>query len=726
MVILLIAEKNKAAKAIAEALGGVKNIKRTKNFTIYYSQKENAYVIPLRGHILEYKNSEAYKNWTQTNPRDIITDPNAINKVPKKYAGIYINALKEFAKKCDICIIGTDADVEGCNIGLFDAFPFVKNENKSIKVKQIWLNSLEKTEILEKFNNLIEPKWTWGEAGEVRARIDAIIGFSATREITNTFKPILEKLNYRLISIGRVQTSLLYLMYLREKAIEKFIPENYWNLAALLKIKDQKVKANHKSNPFKKQQESQVKEIFNNIKDEKVALTEKISKKDKRINPPTPLNTSKALILLTKQLKISADSALNTLNELYLNQIISYPRTDSDVYRKDFDHKKYISNFLNHSEYGEYAKSLILRKKLIPTKGKVDAGDHPPITPIKGLELSSNLFENNLQRKVYEIIARHYLALFEDPAVETIMEIEFKIKNEPFISKLKKLKHQRFLKIVPFLKKKYDIELFEKIEKEIPILKIDLIKMQTKPPPRYTDTTLLKLMELNGIGTKSTRPEIIKILIKRKLIFRKKNSYYISDLGNFLISELIKVWLPFLKPTFTKFVEEQLEKVKNEIIDGKTATNIIKNMFLELFDLYLKNKEILINEIKKFAENVNIKKFEKKDKKKIDTKQICPFCNQGRLLIIYNSNNKREIRCNNVKCAKNIAIPNRGFIEILKNKCRACGFNICKISTRKKGKNIEYFICPYCWAIGSEKNPKGTFCSNCNQYKIENQKCVKK
>lgn len=98
MATIIVAEKNKAAEAIANALGSVKTITKAKTLKIYTVPSKNLYVIPLRGHILSYKNTDAYKSWTKTPPREIITNPKAIEKFPISYAHPYIKALKEYSK----------------------------------------------------------------------------------------------------------------------------------------------------------------------------------------------------------------------------------------------------------------------------------------------------------------------------------------------------------------------------------------------------------------------------------------------------------------------------------------------------------------------------------------------------------------------------------------------------------------------------------------------------
>jgi DNA topoisomerase-1 len=720
MSTIIISEKKKAAEAIAEALGPVKIISKTKKFSIYHIPSKNVFVIPLRGHILEYRNAPSFKSWANTNSREIITNPNAIKKVPISYASPYIKALKEYSKISDHCIIGTDADIEGCNIGLIDALPYIKQIKPNIRVSQLWLSSLQKNEILQKFNNLITPKYNWGESGEARSIIDAVIGFSSTREITKTLRPLLNRFRVKFTSIGRVQTSLLYLIYLKEKEILMFVPESYFTIEAVLIHEKGHFKAQHELNPFKKQEEKKAREIHLKIKNEKIAKIIDHAKKLIKRAPPTPLNTSKALVLLTKNLKIPAHVAMSTMNSLYLNKIISYPRTDSDVYRPSFNHKDLISNFLNHSLFGNYTDKLLRNNRNRPTRGKKDAGDHPPITPLISLELMDDKLENDLQKKVYNLLARHYLALFGEEATESKQILKLLIKDEPFNAQLVSLVSEGFLEIAPFLKPKYDTKI-QILGDQIPIKEILFNQKQTQPPPRYTDTTLLKLMEKNHLGTKSTRPIIIRILQTRKLIQRMRYRYFITDLGNFLIENLIKIWLPFLKPSFTKDVEIKLEDIKDGKISWQNVVNDVKRDFLELFDKLLASKENIISNIDNFKQKLDLqvpKEFPL-------TKSNCPYCNNHPMKFI-SLPNKRFLVCSDDNCKKYLSLPKKGKLELLNVTCSLCKFNIFKVTLYKYNKPFIYYLCPKCWNEGlNDRSGKG-FCSKCIDYKILNNKCIKK
>jgi len=714
MATLIITEKNKAAEAIAKALGSVKIIEKAKSLKIYSIPSKNIYVIPLRGHILEYRNTEAFKSWTKTNPREIIINPLAIEKVPVNYASPYIKALKEFSKISNHCIIGTDADIEGCNIGLFDALPYIIQMNPKIKISQLWLSSLQKSEIINKFNNLIVPKYSWGESGETRAYIDAFIGFSATREVTNTLRTLLNKFKVRFTSIGRVQTSLLYLIYLREQEIINFVSEPYYLIDAVLSYSQGTFKAHHKQNPFMKEKEVKAKNIFQKIKNEKIGKIIDNSKTSIWRSPPTPLNTSKALVLLTKILKISANTAMRTMNALYLNKIISYPRTDSDVYKSDFDHLSILQKFSSHSEFDNYTLTLFKNNKLKPSVGKKDMGDHPPITPLESLELNSNRLENNLQKKVYEILSRHYLALFGNSAEESKQLLKILIKEEHFYAQFVSLISQGFLEIAPFLKPNYDTEI-QITTNEIPIQEILFLQKETKSPPRYSDATLLKIMEKNHLGTKSTRAVIIKLLKTRNLIKRTKHRYHITDLGKFIIENLIEIWLPFLKPDFTKRIEFKLEEIKDQKRKMNEVVDEVRSEFLQLFDMFLSNKEKIISKIDNFKT-----KFSNPL-----TTSNCPFCNTNPMKFI-NLKNKRFLVCSDEKCKQFLSLPKNGRLTLLDSKCSICNFNIFKVTLKKNQKSYTYHLCPKCWNEGfKDKSGKG-FCSNCQNYKIYKEQCIKK
>ncbi|MBA7700533.1 DNA topoisomerase 1 [subsurface metagenome] len=354
---LIICEKRKAAEAIANAIGIPDKLSFNK-LSYYYIKDKNIYVVPLRGHIKEYRNTDKYKSWTKTDPRDILTNPDSIFKFPSTYANNYIRLLAFISKKLNVnsCIIGTDADVEGCNIGLVDAYSVIKKSKNITKISQLWLSSLQKQDIIRAYNNQIQPKWSWAYAGEARAIIDAIIGFSATREVSLTLKSLIKKANVQFVSIGRVQTCLLYLIFLRGTQIRNFIPKPFWVINAIVENNGFKYVCPNLKNPIQEKKTAET--VFNKIRNERNGYIKNINSRTILKYPPTPLNTSKALQLIIKHSNVTAIHALKILEDLYLNQLITYPRTDTDKYKESFNHTENITQFLTHADYGDFSLSI--------------------------------------------------------------------------------------------------------------------------------------------------------------------------------------------------------------------------------------------------------------------------------------------------------------------------------------------------------------------------------
>ncbi len=718
---LIICEKRKAAEAIANAIGIPDKLSFNKLF-YYYIKDKNIYVVPLRGHIKEYRNTDKYKSWTKTDPRDILTNSDSIFKFPSTYANNYIRLLAFISKKLNInsCIIGTDADVEGCNIGLVDAYSVVKNSKNITKISQLWLSSLQKQDIIRAYNNQIQPKWSWAYAGEARAIIDAIIGFSATREVSLTLKSLTKKANVQFVSIGRVQTCLLYLIFLRETQIRNFIPKPFWVINAIVENNGFKYVCPNLKNPI--QDKKTAENVFNKIQNERIGFIKNKNSRTVLKYPPTPLNTSKALQLIIKHSNVTAMHALKIMEDLYLNQLITYPRTDTDKYKESFNHKENITQFLTHTDYGDFSRFLINKNKTIPNQGKKDAQDHPPITTIKSVDLTDKIFPSQLHSKVYDLLARYYLSLFSSPGKAIKTKCIFSVGNEDFVLKNAVLIEKGPYEIAPFLMQKYNppLKLPDK-HNNLDIKSIELDDRETKPPPRYTDNSLIKLMETQKIGTKSTRPGMIQLLIDRKYIEREKKSVRLTELGYVLIDNLKDIWLEFLQPSFTAYVENYLEQIKEGKIDWKFVSEKIKLEFLNLFDKFRKRKPIFL---KKFEDSqisiqANIRQ---------ETKSLCSVCKKAPMVVIRTKKKTRFLACKSEDCKTTFALPQRGTISILKNaNCQKCGFNVFRIKTSKKGKYFDYHLCPLCWNYGLKEKIDGYgFCSKCENFEIKNGQCIKK
>ncbi len=725
MSTVIIAEKAKAAQAIAEGLGSVK-VEKRGSIAIYTVPSRNIAVIPLRGHIIGLDTVEKFENWRKSDPREIITDPVSLKTKPIEDTKDYIPVLREFGKKASICVIGTDADVEGCVIGLKDALPFVQAVNRQVPVMQLWISSLQPKDVQRGFANLISPKYSWGDAGEARGIIDAIIGFSATREVSLALKPVIKQYGAKVASIGRVQTCLLYLIYKRDVEIRTFVPTPYWTLSAIINLQGTLVTALHERSPFKN--EVEVNQIFQKVVGAKIALLASLKIQIIENRPPTPLNTTKALVLLTRHAGISAPMALKTMEELYLDKLISYPRTDSDVYPKDFDHVSNLQLFTNHSQYGALTTKVLQQSVITPTRGRTDAGDHIPITPIASVEPSSSKLNSSVKKKVYDLLTRHYIALFYPPAKEMKADLSFNIASEVFLGHNLDCVSRGYLEVLPEFAPKYAKLPSITQGSSYPVVEVKKEEKITTPPPHYNDTTLIQLMENKKIGTKSTRPAMIEILLNRQYIERVKKQVQVTSYGFELMANLEKIWGTFLEPSFTGHVEVKLDAVMDGKVPQRTVIDEIRGEFLTIFDAFRANKATIIQAMQVIPSQSNStsQSMTKSMKKEQFSFSNCPFCGKTPMKLVKTSKGSHFLACVEETCKKTLALPKKGGIWFLNTKCGICGFSPISIKTSKNKQTFTYYICPNCWTRSFQEQDeakKQGFCKTCYVGKIEKNAC---
>ncbi|MEQ9715104.1 MAG: DNA topoisomerase [Candidatus Asgardarchaeum sp.] len=678
MAKLLIAEKYKAGRKIANALGKV-SVEQYYDVPLFKVNGGQIYVLPLKGHISTYTTIDEFSKWKKCDPREIIVKKDVIVKVFEKDFEKYIKALQLIVPKCSEVIIATDADEEGENIGLLEGYELIK-KIRPLPVKRMWLHTLIPEDIRVAFYNTIEPKWSWAYAVEARRVIDAFIGFSSTRELTLALENagLLRKIGTHVASIGRVQTALLYQIYLREKEIREFVPKPFWNIYATLDTPEGLFKFKYEKGPI--WSESDAKKLYDSLKNEKVAHFLNKERKIVKMSPPTPLNITKALKLLTKQLKITAERALKILEDLYLEELITYPRTDTDKYSESFNHYMNLQKFTENPIFGKFAQKLIELKWLTPNNGRNFVGDHEPITPISSATPDSKKFYTKLHWNAYEIIVRHYLALFYDNAEIEKGTLRVTIKNEPFIISGQRVVKLGYLEVYP-----YDIPKSSLLPPELPdyvVKGMSLKKDKTKPPPRYTESDLISLMEKLNLGTKSTRPEMIEINKRRKYIVRKGQTLRITPIGRALMEILERIWPEFVNPSFTAKIEEKLKLIMEQKANHEEIIEQTRREFLELFDKLRRERETIIGKIS----GAVIESL--RDEALIE----CPSCGYP-MVLRGGRNDSRYLKC--LKCGNVLFLPKRGTIKKTKYKCKKCNTTVIKVNL--KNKKITYYLCPLCY-----------------------------
>ncbi|MCJ7445827.1 MAG: DNA topoisomerase, partial [Methanotrichaceae archaeon] len=346
---IIIAEKYDAAKRIAQILADSKPKSQRLNGVETF-QFDGKTVIGLSGHIVGLDYHPGYNNWQKVDCQDLIRAEIIKTSLQEKI----IRALHSLGEKADRITIATDYDREGELIGV-EALRIVQESNPDVKIDRVRYSAITNEEIFKAFKNPEKVDYDLAASGEARQIIDLIWGAVLTRFISLTSG----RLGRDFLSAGRVQSPTLALIVDREKEIESFIPQEYWEVFVNL---DKGLRVQHAKGRI--WEKSEVDKIVSNIGTE--GIVKSIEKSTRHDKPPTPFDTT-SFISAASGIGFSAANSMRVAEWLYTNGFISYPRTDNTVYPSSISLNSIVS-ILSKGYFAQEAKKL-LKGRMIATKG---------------------------------------------------------------------------------------------------------------------------------------------------------------------------------------------------------------------------------------------------------------------------------------------------------------------------------------------------------------------
>jgi len=512
---LIVTEKNNSAKKIADILSGGTAKEDSSYRTPYYTWEDESgtqMTIGLKGHVLNPAYPEDYKSWQEVDPRDLIDAPLIKQPTDKNV----VKAIKKVAKDADDIVIATDYDREGELIGL-EALQEIVEANPQLgtaegvtadgaPIKRARYSALTKEEIERAFANLDELSMPLANAGAARQDIDLIWGATLTRAVSRATR----RFGSNFLSVGRVQSPTLGLIVERELERRAHVPEPFWEIVATFAHPDGSFEAHHATDKFWSEEEA--KAALEGTKSPG-RVTEIKARKQTR-KPPTPLNTTAFTTDASSRLGISPARAMRLAEDLYMDGYISYPRTDNTVYPSSLDTAQLVAELVAVPEF-EAAKGL-LDRPLEPTRGKKETTDHPPIYPTQAVNPKRLEARSEAHRRVYELVARRFLATFSPPMVSESTRADIKAGSEDYFVRGSVVLDPGFAAIYTYARSA-DTEIPKLDEGQELELEgaPELIAKETQPPPRISQGKLIEMMEERGLGTKATRADIIQKLYYR-------------------------------------------------------------------------------------------------------------------------------------------------------------------------------------------------------------------
>ena len=633
---------------------------------------------------------------------EVIASKGHIRDLPKKRFGIKIEAknfipeyeissehkkivdeIKELAKKAENIYIATDGDREGEAIG----YHITKALNlKNHKYPRIVFHEITKKAILDSIKHPRDINMDMVNAQQARRLLDRIVGFKLS--------PLLNQKIQNGLSAGRVQSSALKIIIDRENEIKNFKSIDYYSINAIFNgIKADLIEwEGYKLDRLSLQNKEEALKMQALIKEEKFKISN-IEIKKKSTPPPPPFMTSTLQQSASSKLGFSPSKTMKLAQKLYegvntnngVMGVITYMRTDSLNISKvalDFGRKFILE------EYGE--KYLPKSIRIYKTKNKSAQEAHEAIRPTK-IQFTPEIAEKFLESdelKLYSLIYRRFLASLSSDAIFENKNIFFSGKQCVFKASGSELCFDGFYKILGGEK---EDTLLPKIDsnEEINLEKCDLNSHVTEPPPRYSEASLIKVLEGFGIGRPSTYAPTISLLLDREYIKIEKKQIHVRDIAFKVMDVLENHFIEIVDSKFSANLEDKLDDIALCKIDWQSV----------LWDFY----EPFLRKINDGKTNIQSLKIA------IPTGESCPEC--GNELIEKMGRFGKFISCKAYPKCKYVKKETKEEKE--EGICDKCG----EAMVRKVGKRGEFLACkayPKCKNTKSLAPTLNIKCPKCN------------
>ena len=589
---LCIAEKPSVARDLAQILGA------TTRRDGYLEGPEYC-VTWVFGHLCSLKDPEDYlPNWKYWKLEDLPIIPAQFGIKLREDEGAkkQFQVIEKLISSASEVINCGDAGQEG---ELIQRWVLLKAKC-SVPVKRLWISSLTEEAIKQGFSKLRDASEfdTLFAAGNARAVGDWMLGINGTRLYTKKYGK--EKMT---LSVGRVQTPTLAMIVQRQKEINAFKSEEYWELKTLYRNTEftcqiDRLKSETKALKGLEYLQNKLFEVID------------FEQKEGKEGNPRLYDLTGLQVDANKRFGKSAEETLNLVQSLYEKKLVTYPRVDTTYLSEDL-HPKVPEILIGLKDYARFTESILTspipKSKSIFDNEKIT--DHHAIIP-------TGIYPNGLSEeelKIYDLIARRFISAFYPECRISTTTVLGKVDELNFKASGKQLVYLGWKFVYEELKDESSSKKTDEEDKIIPLFAVGetgphepfIHKGKTSPPKYYTEATLLRAMESagklveneemrelmkeNGIGRPSTRASIIETLFKRKYIEKKKKNIIATETGIHLIdtiqSDLLK------SPELTGQWEYKLRQIEKGKFTGLQFKDELSAMVRTIVDEVIFGKQ---------------------------------------------------------------------------------------------------------------------------------------
>ena len=614
--------------------------------------------------------------------------------------GDVLAKLRKEVKKADRIYLATDPDREGEAISWHLMKALKLDDMKNKDVYRISFNEITKNAVKASFKAPRELDMNLVNAQQTRRMLDRMVGYRIS--------PLLWAKVKRGLSAGRVQSVALRMICDREDEINAFIPEEYWNLEADLLMKGSKKPLAAKYYGPKDAKGS--KAVIHNKAELDIILgqlegcsyeVEEVKKGERIKKAPIPFTTSTLQQEASKALNFSTQKTMRLAQQLYEGVevkgrgtlgLITYLRTDSTRIADEADA---AARAFVRDHYGE---QYVAQGSQVKKEGVKIQDAHEAIRPTD-ITLTPTVVKESLQRdlfRLYQLIWKRFTASRMAPAVYETTSVKIGAGSSLFTTSASKLKFEGFMSVyVEADDEEEKNQVLGNLDKGT-VLKLDKLDPSqhfTQPPAHYTEASLVKALEEQGIGRPSTYAPTITTIIARRYVVKESKNLYVTELGEVVNRIMKQSFTSIVDLNFTANMESLLDKVADGTVAWKT---VVSNFYPDL-DEAVKTAEVELESVKIADE---------------ESDEICDLC--GRRMVIKYGPHGKFLACPGFPDCKNT----KPYLEKIGVSCPKCGKELVR---RKTKKGRLYYGCeasPDCDFMSWQK-PSAQKCPNCGSYMVE-------
>lgn len=673
---LVICEKPDAARKVSEALsgdGGTSTVVEGMTVHRFARGGEEYVVCSAQGHL--YGVSDPFDEMTVYPVFDVEWYTSNLVDQRRTRASKRVAAIKKLAVGATRFVNACDFDVEGETIG-YNLLRYAcgGREKAALRAK---FSTLTEEDLRKAFDGLDSGSGDGlARAGRARHVVDFAWGVNLSRALSQAIRGAEGR--FVTVSVGRVQGPTLEFLVQREREIRGFVPLPFWRALGVFQRGGRKIMAgySHERIGTSSMAETIRKECVGEEAEVAVVRTSHA-----HVGPPAAFNIGDLQREAYAAFRFAPRRTAGIAEKLYLDALISYPRTGSQKLPPSIGYRRIIQGLGRIPEYSALAAE-IMESDPRPAQGAKSDAAHPAIHPT-GERPKRRL--DAAEYSIFDLVARRFLASFAPAAKRETVNASFSVGRHEFRVSGVRTISEGWLRFYGKYARYRDVEIPNVSQgQKFEVADVILEEKFEQRPPRFTQSSLLERMEAEGIGTKATRADVIATIMQRG--YTAPGTMEVSDLG-FSVAEVVQRYAPSITSTkLTRDIEQKLEAVE----EGRTGAEVLlRETVRSIAALVIRlgsNEKAVGKAIGMTLQGAGPSVL-----------GACPVCKTGQLRVIRSrKTQKRFVGCSNFQsgCGASGPLPQKGTVVATADRCPGCSWPI--IHIRGRGRPWRLCTNPKC------------------------------